>query len=34
VPNSVSVSAKEIKDHPTYRMAPAYWIARKSQVNN
>ena len=34
VPNSVSVSANEIKDHPTYRMDPAYWIARKSQVNN
>ena len=34
VPNSVSVSANEIKDHPTYRMDPAYWIARKAQVNN
>ena len=34
VPNSVSVSANEIKDHPTLRMDPAYWIARKSQVNN
>ena len=33
VPNSVSVSANEIKDHPTYRMDPAYWIARKAQVN-
>ena len=34
VPNSVSVSANEIKDHPTLRMDPAYWIARKAQVNN
>ena len=34
VPNSVSVSSNEIKDHPTLRMDPAYWIARKSQVNN
>jgi len=34
VPNSVSVSVNEIKDHPTLRMDPAYWIARKSQVNN
>ena len=34
VPNSVSVSANEIKDHPTYRMDPPYWIARKAQVNN
>jgi len=33
VPNSVSVSANEIKDHPTLRMDPAYWIARKAQVN-
>jgi len=34
VPNSVSVPQKEIRDHPTYRMDPAYWIARKAQVNN
>ena len=33
VPNSVSVSANEIKDHPTLRMDPAYWITRKAQVN-
>ena len=33
VPNSVSVSRKEMMEHPTYRMDPAYWIARKAQVN-
>ena len=33
VPNSVSVSYNEIKDHPTLRMDPSYWIARKAQVN-
>ena len=34
VPNSVSVSKKEMMEHPTYRMDPAYWISRKAQVNN